>query len=188
MNSAADITVMIDRILIPLYRITGYAFVDYFIGTFLLALITVVLGETTISLVLRLNRRHNERLERELAHKHSLSMSALQASDDAAYRACNGQAAEAFGRYIFNVTAHSAAFFWPVPFALAWMNTRFADVAFEFVYPLSLVLPSTGYFLTFACCYVLARIFFKNLRRYLPYFDKVQQMLDRPPISKAAVR
>jgi hypothetical protein len=188
MTSAAEMTVMIDGLLIPLYRFTGYGFVDYFVGTFLLALITVVLGETTISLVFRLNRRHNEKLERDLAHQHALSLSALQASNAGAYRACNGQASEAFGRYIFNVSAHSAAFFWPVPFALAWMNSRFADVVFEFVYPISLLLPSTGYFLTFACCYVLARILFKNLRRYLPYFSKVQETLDRLPRSKPAVR
>jgi hypothetical protein len=185
---APDIFDFFDGWLISLYRITGYAFVDYFAGTFLLALSTVILGELTISLALRLNNRHNERLEKDLEHKHALSLAALQSDDSGAYHACNGQASEAFGRYIFNVTAHSAAFFWPVPFALAWMNSRFADVAFDLVYPISMIWPSTGYVTTFLCSYVLARLVFKRMRRYLPYFRGVQKMLDTGQVVKAPSR
>ena len=42
----------IDGILIQFYRFTGLTFLDYLLGTFILALISVILGELTISLAL----------------------------------------------------------------------------------------------------------------------------------------
>jgi hypothetical protein len=169
---------LLDRVLIALYRTTGQPFLDYFAGTFILALLTVMLGEWTISLALKWNRSHNAKLERELEEKHHLSLAALEANDEKAYRACNDEAHDVFGRYFFNAIAHSAALLWPVPFALAWMQTRFAAVEFEFAYPISIVWESTGFFTTFFLCYLLARILFRHLRPYLPYFKGVQKTLD----------
>ena len=42
---------ILDPVLIILYRLTGYPLVDYYLGTFLLALLTVLVGEFTISIV-----------------------------------------------------------------------------------------------------------------------------------------
>ena len=39
------------RFLSLLYRLTGYPLVDYYLGTFLLAFLTVLVGEFTISIV-----------------------------------------------------------------------------------------------------------------------------------------
>jgi hypothetical protein len=69
------------------------------------------------------------------------------------------------------------------------MQSRFSDVAFHFVYPISLIMPATGYFTTFILSYILARIVFKNVRPYLPYFRTVQKMLDHEqPIEASPVR
>ena len=173
-----DVLGFFDRCLIALYRTTGHTYLDYLAGTFVLALLTVMMGEWTISLALKWNRSHNQKLEQELEEKHHLSLAALAANDENAYRACNKQAHDVFGRYFFNAVAHSAALLWPIPFALAWMQTRFADVEFAFAYPISLVWQSTGFFTTFFLCYLLARILFRNLRPYLPYFREVQKTLD----------
>ncbi len=169
-----NLPLVLDPLLISLYRITGNVIFDYFLGTLMLALATVLLGKLTISLVLRYNQKHNAALEKELEDKHRISMAALETNDKQAYRACNNQANEVFGRYFFNMTAHSAALLWPVPIALAWMQSRFLGVQFEFIYPISLIWPSTGYFTTFLLCYVLARILMKNLGSFLSSMHRVQ--------------
>lgn len=178
MSLLTKIPMILDPYLIFFYRFTGIDIIDYFTGTFTVALITVVVGEFTLSAALRWNRAYIERMEAQLSDEHHLSMAALQARDNASYRAINRQANDTFGKYFFSMIAHSAACLWPIPFALAWMQSRFAGVAFEFAYPVSLIWPSTGYFTTFILCYILARILFRNIRRYLPYFRTVQKTLD----------
>ena len=173
-----SIPVLLDPYLIALYKTTGYVVIDYFIGTLMVSFITVVVGEFTLSLTLRLNRRHIEGMEAEMREQHNLSMAALDWKDRKSYKACNDRANDAFGKYFFNMIAYSAACLWPIPFALSWMQTRFLGVEFELAYPISLIWPSTGYVTTFILCYILTRIVFKNVRRYLPYFRGVQKTLD----------
>lgn len=168
----------LDIYLIVFYRLTDDAMLNFLLGTFILAMITVVLGEFTLSLVLRFNRRHINQMEDELEKQHQLSMTALQLNDQGSYKACNKQANEMFGKYFFSMIAHSTACLWPVPFALAWMQTRFLDVQFPLAYPLSLLWSSTQYFTIFLVLYILARIIFKHMRPYLPYFREVQKTLD----------
>jgi len=184
MNFLTDVPSYLDPYLIQLYRMSGYALVDFFIGTFLLALMTVVIGEFTLSLALRINRRHIEAMENELTEQHNLSMAALQEEDKKSYKACNDQANDAFGKYFFNMIAYSAACLWPVPFALSWLQSRFLDVDFTLAYPLSIIWSSTGYLTIFVLLYLLARIVFKNLRPYLPYFRQVQKTLDLNAASR----
>lgn len=184
MNFLTNVPAYLDPYLIELYRISGYAMLDFLVGTFLLALITVVIGELTLSLALRINRRHIESMEDELSEQHKLSMVALEVKDKQAYKACNDQANDAFGRYFFNMIAYSAACLWPAPFALAWLQSRFFGVNFDLAYPISLVWSSTNYFSIFILLYILARIVFKNMRPYLPYFRQVQKALDLHSASR----
>lgn len=178
----------LDPVLIAFYRMTGIPIVDYLLGTFLLALATVVLGEFTLSWVLRLNRPHLEKLEGEITRSHDLSIQALREKDKTGFRLMNREANDAFGRYFFTMVAYSAGVLWPAPFALAWMQIRFTGVAFEFVHPLSRVLPPANYVTTFILVYILARILFKNLRRHLPYFRGVQKMLDEQAAAASRSR
>lgn len=184
MNFLTDVPSYLDPYLIQLYRLSGYALVDFFIGTFLLALVTVVIGEFTLSLALRINRRHIEAMENELTEQHNLSMAALAEEDKKSYKACNDRANDAFGKYFFNMIAYSAACLWPVPFALSWLQSRFLEVDFRLAYPLSIIWSSTGYLTIFVLLYLLARIVFKNLRPYLPYFRQVQKTLDLNAASR----
>jgi hypothetical protein len=102
-------------------------------------------------------------LERETVKMHNLSLKAILSRDKVSYTACNKEANEAFGRYFFAQLAAGAATLWPVPFALAWMETRFIDVTLPLLYPLSLITPAVGYLAIFLLCYVLLRILLKNL-------------------------
>jgi len=171
---------IIDPILIGPYRLAGDPMVGFLTGTFCLCMVCVVLGELTVSAAIRLNRRHLRDLKREVSRKEQLSFRAYAEGDRSTYTALNKAANDAWGRYFFTMAAYSAGILWPVPFALAWMQTRFQDVDFELAFPLNLAFgDAVGYPFVFIPMYVLARIVFKHLRPKLPYFRGVQAMLDR---------
>ena len=185
MNTIAGWLVNIDGVLIQFYRFTGLTFLDYLLGTFILALISVILGELTISLALRYNKVHVNAITDDMVKMNNLSIMALKNRDKKSYKACNDTANDAFGKYFFNMIAYSASSLWPAFFALAWMQTRFSQVEFLLPYPVASILPAIGYFPTFLLCYILARILFKNVRRYLPYFRSVQKQLDEADKEKS---
>jgi len=162
-----------DPILITLYRLTGYPLVDYYLGTFLLALLTVLVGEFTISLVFRVNRRHLEKLNSDYQDLSRLSAEALKRGDKENYKACNKEGNDAFGQLFFNKFGLSAASLWPIFFALAWMQERFAEIGL----PLPWIGWEINYFFFFLLCYILARIFFGRIKRKLPYFRGIHQTL-----------
>ncbi|MGB9826852.1 MAG: hypothetical protein ACPLRU_09265, partial [Desulfofundulus sp.] len=67
---------LVDRFLIIFYRISGYPVFDYFLGTFLLALLAVITGEFTISVVFLVNKNHLDRLNTRLADLQQLTVAA----------------------------------------------------------------------------------------------------------------
>ncbi len=164
---------ILDSILITLYRLTGYPLLDYYLGTFLLALLTVLIGEFTISLVFLVNRRHLEKLNSDYQDLSRLSAEALRRGDKENYKACNKEGNEAFGQLFFNKFGLSAASLWPIFFALAWMQERFAGIGL----PLPLIGWEINYFFFFLLCYIAARIFFGHIKPKLPYFRGVHQTL-----------
>jgi hypothetical protein len=171
---------LIDPFLISFFRLTDSPMVGFLTGTFCLCMLCVVLGELTISAAIRLNRSHLQTLKKEVSQKEALSMQAYAAEDRVSYKALNKEANDAWGRYFFTMAAYSGGILWPVPFALGWMQTRFAGVEFELVWPINLLIEdSVSYPFIFIPMYVLARIVFKYLRPRLPYFRGVQAMLDR---------
>jgi hypothetical protein len=168
----------IDPGLIFFYRFTGNALLDYFIGTACLAFICVLVGELCVSLAIKFNKKPLDAMTEEMVQKEKLSMAAYQAGDKTGYRALNKEATDLWGKKFFTAVGYSAGILWPIPIALGWMATRFAEVDFELAYPLSLVFGQTvGYTFTFIPIYILCRIIFKYLRPHLPYFRGVQKLL-----------
>ncbi|MFH1489927.1 MAG: hypothetical protein ABII06_13575 [Pseudomonadota bacterium] len=168
-----------DSFLIFFYRITGVAPVDYFIGTFVLALICVMVGDVSISLGIRFNKSYIDDLNREVDEKEAMSIRAYEQDDKRSYKALNKDATDAWGKKFFTMAGYSAGLLWPIPVALGWMQTRFQGVEFPLVYPLSLLIDrSMGYIFSFIPIYILVRIIFKYLRPFLPYFRGVQKLLD----------
>jgi hypothetical protein len=162
-----------DPYLLALFGLTGTESVDLLIGTFLLAMLVVVVGEFTISIVFRINRKHLDRLNDNLKKYSELSQEALRLGDEASYKALNKQANDAYGHVFFNKFGLSAAALWPAFFALDWMQPHFAETG--------IAVPgySSGanYVVVFLCCYILARIVFGRLKRHLPYFKGQYRML-----------
>jgi uncharacterized membrane protein (DUF106 family) len=159
--------------MIPIYQLTGTRGLDGVIGTFLLALLVVVIGEFTISLVFLVNRKHLDKLNQQLKKYSDLSQEALRLGDEASYKALNKQANDAYGHVFFNKFGLSAAALWPAFFALDWMQPHFAEIG--------VAVPgfSSGanYVVVFLFCYILARIVFGRLKRHLPYFKSQYRML-----------
>jgi hypothetical protein len=176
--------IYLDGFLISFYRITGNPLLDYFIGTFVLSFICVLIGEFSISLALKFNKKHIEAVAAEAREKERLSMEAHKAGDQRSYKALNKEATDAWGRNFFTMVAYSAGILWPIPFAMCWMQARFHAVEFPLAYPLSVLFGQyVSYTFSFIPLYVLARIIFKYMRPWLPYFKGVQRRLDESSSS-----
>jgi len=163
----------LDPYLIWFYRITGYARIDFIIGTFTLALLALIIGEFTISLAYLAARKRIEKVTDETIRYQNLSIEALTAGDKGAYQAANKLANDAFGHSFFMQIALSAAFLWPICFALAWMSQRFEDLEF----PVPYLHFSLGYIAVFLFLFVAAYFVFKPVKYRIPYFRRIKEML-----------
>jgi hypothetical protein len=169
----------LDGFLIYFYRLTGYAFADYIIGTIFLSFICVIIGELSVSLAIRFNKPYLDSMSRKMKEKEMLAIQAYGAGDKDGYKSLNKEATDVWGKHFFTMVAYSAGILWPIPFALGWMQTRFAGVEFDLAFPLSLIFgKSVGYIFTFIPLYILCRIFFKYMRPHLPYFRGIQKLLN----------
>jgi hypothetical protein len=157
-----------DPVLIWFYRITGYAPVDFVIGTAVLALIAVVLGEVTLALVFLVAKKPVEQITTEARKYQDLSMEALATGDRQSYEAANQLANEAFGKSFFIQIGLSGAFLWPVGGVLAWMGYRFNGL----VFPIPLIHISLGYIGIFILLYIPVYMLFSRAKRKLPYYRR----------------
>ena len=107
--------------------------------------------------------RHFEQVTGEAKKYQDLSIEALKARDRPAYEGANKLANEAFGKSFYSQVALSAAFLWPIFFALGWMQHRFLEVEF----PLPFIGFSLGYIGVFLIS--ISPIIFKAEAR-MPYF------------------
>jgi len=169
----------LDPYLIWFYRITGYARLDFLLGTFTLALMAVIIGEFNIALAYLAARRRIARVTDEAVKYQNLSLQALTAGNKGAYRAANRLANDAFGHSFFMQIALSAAFLWPAGFFLAWMSHRFAELEFPFPFiPYSL-----GYIGVFLILFIAAYFVFKPVKNRIPYFRRIKGMLDASSLT-----
>lgn len=168
-----DVYLLLDQVLIAPFRMVSIPIVGYFWGTFCLAFSCVFLGRMTAAAAWAWNRDVLLSDNREMVRMHNLSFRALAAKDKKAYKACNKQANDAFGKFFFSRMAMGMASLWPLPFALAWMGGRFGDVAFALPLEVPLIGGSVGYTFTFIPLYVLSAILFGKLRRWIPLFARM---------------
>lgn len=120
---------LVDRCLIWWYRLTGVAVLDFIIGTVFLSGLCLILGKLTAMFVLRFLQPRLAQYGAEAAKYQELATTALKVGDKDAYQAANKLANDAFGHTFFQQVALSAAYLWPIFFALAWMQYRFLELA-----------------------------------------------------------
>jgi hypothetical protein len=164
----------IDPYLIPFFRITGYSLVDFFLGTFAVASMALLIGEFTVSLMFLAVRKRIDAVNQKMTHYQAMSIDALKVGDKEAYTASNKLANDAFGRSFFIQITMSAAFLWPIFFALEWMKMRFSEVEFELLF----LDRTVGPVCVFIVLYVAAYLLFKRIKYRLPYFRNIKQILD----------
>jgi hypothetical protein len=164
----------LDPYLIWFYRITGHPWADFLLGTMTLAFLALLMGECTIALAFLAARRRIDQTTAEASKYQNLSINALKAGDKETYQAANKLANDAFGKSFFLQIALSAAFLWPIFFALAWMQHRFLEVEF----PIPYTKYSLGYIGVFILLYVAAYLLFKRVKYKLPYFRKIKVILE----------
>jgi hypothetical protein len=169
-----ELFLSVDSFFIWFYRLSGYALLDFIIGTFYLALVAVVIGEFSISFAFLLTRGSIQRVQDQMVNYQNLSIDALAAGDKEAYKATNKLANDAFGRTFFMQIGLSSARVWPAFLAVAWMNTRFHEVDFEVPF----IGRTIGFIPIFILLYVAAYFAFKPIRNRIPYFKKVNKILD----------
>jgi hypothetical protein len=169
-----------DSFLIWFYRLTDTPILGYYLGTAVLCLICVVLGRLTLGISCKFNQKELEQYNRSMVRMHNLSLFALLARNKQAYKSCNKEANEAFGKVFFAQVALGSSSLWPVPFALAWMQSRFGQVSFELPLPLPLIGNSVGFMFTFFPIFVLVFMIFGRVYRWFLSF--------RPATNAADVR
>ena len=120
----------LDALLIAPYRGFADPIAGWFAGTFLLALWAVLLGEGTLAVAFRLNRRFIARRLDKTQYYHEQSLKARGAGDHKAYREINRLANEEYGRSFFLLLAMGMGSLWPAFLGLAWLDVRFGDLVF----------------------------------------------------------
>ncbi len=164
----------VDSFFIWSYRLSGYAPLDFFVGTFFLALVAVVIGEFSISFAFLLTRKSIQHVQDQMVNYQNLSIDALALGDKKSYKAANKLANDAFGKTFFMQIGLSSARVWPAFLAVAWMNTRFYEVDFEVPF----IGGTIGFLPIFILLYVAAYFAFKPIRNRISYFKKVNKILD----------
>jgi hypothetical protein len=163
--------VAIDPYLIWFYRLPGNAYAGFFLGTFVLAVICLVLGDITFALAARLQGKHLDNIAAETCKYQDLSLDAAKAGDKKSYHAANKLANDAFGKSFFSLIALSMARLWPVAFALDWMQYRFLGVGFP--------IPGTSWSLSFIAAFIIIYILAYLLIKRLPRLARIRAILGR---------
>jgi hypothetical protein len=175
--------VAVDPYLIWFYRWPGNAYIGVVLGTLVLALLCLIIGEITFWLTTRLMGKHLDRVAGEALRYQDISIAAAKAGDKHSFKAANKVANDAFGKSFFHLCAISMARLWPVPFALAWMQYRFLDVGF----PIPGTPWSLGYIGVFIIMYGLAYVIIKHTVRRLPFFRQTGSIPAADPDHAGAV-
>ncbi|MCR5812963.1 MAG: hypothetical protein K6G15_00525 [Desulfovibrio sp.] len=165
----------LDALLILPFRCPDSPRLGFWLGSSVLALICLILGEVTFALIFFLQRtlssaQSNNHLD-DLVRYHNLSVQAIHEGNKEAYLATNALAHEHFGRHFFAQAASGLASLWPLPFALAWLAQRFEGLTLYIIPHTSIAL---GYVFVLLTCYICERLLFGRIRRHLPLFGRIE--------------
>lgn len=167
----------LDALLIAPYRWPGNAHVGLWLGTALLNVYCIILGEITGGALFLLHHRYLNGMHKDMLRYHNISVDALHAGDKNAYLAANKMAHEGFGKSFFAQASIGMATLWPLPFALGWMAERFASVGG--IYRIPGLEIRLGYVFVGLSLYILLRILFSGIKKQLPFFRHIEHIRQR---------
>ncbi len=171
----------LDPLFIAPYRLPGNAVVGFVLGTAVLALWCIALGSALSLCATRINRRRLAELRHGMEHHHKLSEAALRAGDKESYKAVNSQAHDAFGHYFSLGGAMFCVSIIPLPFALAWMDMRFAGATPELPWDAPLIGQQPSIVFWFLLLYIPLRITYANVMSRTGWFTRLQAWAATPP-------
>jgi hypothetical protein len=157
------ILLQIDPVLIHPYRWFDSPTLSWWIGTFIVSLWAAAIGEVTLLIVNRVNRKFVKERMDETAMYQDRSINALKSGDKKAYKQINKLANEAFGKSFFLMIAMGMASLWPAFFAAAWLQKRFGDIRF----PFPIMAEGLNFVPYFIVCYILARIIVGKSKKHI---------------------
>ncbi len=164
---------MVDPVLIAPYRWLEPAEAGFWLGTAILSLWILLVGEIFLSLVYLCNRRHYASLSTKMVHMHNLSVEAIASKDKASYKATNKFANDYFGKYFFSQAALFSVSILPLPFAMAWLQSRFEGIA---IHTIPYFDKPLGYTFVVLACYIPLRYGLSRVRHHIPLLSKVARM------------
>ncbi|MFV0438031.1 MAG: hypothetical protein ACK5PS_11675 [Desulfopila sp.] len=177
MQTINTLLLYLDPWFIAPYRWLTPASAGYVLGTVLLALQCVVLGDLAATLVMYLNSKHLSRLQRVMDRNHRLAEEALKQGDKASYKAVNRQAMDAFGHSFSLGAALFCVSIWPMPFALAWLSNRFTGAPLELPIALPFAGTTIDYFPSFLLIYIVTRLLYSRLISRWPWYAQCKARL-----------
>jgi hypothetical protein len=158
---------LIDPFLIAPYRFFENPMIGWWLGTLVLAFWSVLVGELTLALVHRINRKPMAENWDRTIYYHEQSLKAKQAGDEKAYKGINKLANEAYGKSFFLFIAMGMASLWPAFFAAAWLKLRFGHLTFplpQWIGGLEL-----NFLGPFIIVYIAVRIGASRVKRLIPF-------------------
>ena len=159
----------IDPFLIAPYRWLADSAWAWWLGTVVLCFWCTLLGEFTLGIVYRVNKRFIKERNEEMVMRHNQAMDALRSGDKEIYTGANKLASEAFGKGFFLQLAMGMSSLWPAFLGAAWLQERFAEV----VVPVPLMGTGVNWLPAYVVLYILVRVLFSRyLKKRLPYFKQ----------------
>lgn len=164
---------VIDTILITPYRIGLPSLAAFWFGTALIALWCTLAGEFSMTVTYIWNREYYTDLNRKMTRMHNISIEAVRHKEKDTFKSANKWANEYFGKVFFSHAALFAVSLWPVPFAMGWMQERFAGIIIHTVPYIDFGL---AYPFVFILSYIIVRYGFSKVRSYVPFLKKIDNM------------
>ncbi len=175
--------------LMKFFRITPDPITNFFLGTFILTFIGVIIGEISISIAFLLNRHYVASLNKDLVKWNNLSIEALKEGDKKRYQEANDKANKAFGKLFFLSFTYSAASLWPSAFLLGWMNYHFGSIEIPLPFSIPFAgISAVGYTFIFIPLCILSFVIFSMIKPHLPYFSYIHGLLSKHEEEKSKLR
>lgn len=166
----------LDLVLIAPYRVGLPSGVAFWLGTAILSLWCVVLGEASMAIGYLINRSYYLDLNKKMVTMNNLSIEAIRRKQKTAYKAANTWANEYFGRAFFAQAALFAVSLWPLPFALAWMQIRFDGID---IVTIPFMHYGLEYPFAFLSSYIFVRFCFSKSKTFLPGMKKLEMLKEQ---------
>ncbi len=164
---------IIDNLLIAPYRFGLPTTAAFWFGTAVMAFWCTLAGELSMTLVYLWNREYYTDLNRKMTRMHNISVEAVRHKEKETFKSANKWANEYFGKVFFSHAALFAVSLWPVPFALAWLQTRFTGID---IHSVPFTEFSLGYPFVFILSYIIVRYGFSKVRSFIPVLKKIDDL------------